>query len=145
MPQETRHQEFLKFLRRLDQRVPRPKSRCIWSWTTNGTHKHESQQWLKPSASCSFRTHHSSWLNLVERWFGTWTTSHPRGVFRSVADLQASIDAFLQAWNQNPKPFVCDRHRRIHSGETQPLPSNPGENPTRRTSPKTRKRKAKTA
>jgi len=29
-----------------------------------------------------------------------------RGVFRSVADLQSSIDAFLQAWNRNPKPFV---------------------------------------
>jgi hypothetical protein len=29
-----------------------------------------------------------------------------RGVFRSVADLQASIEAFLTAWNQNPKPFV---------------------------------------
>jgi hypothetical protein len=29
-----------------------------------------------------------------------------RGVFLSVADLQASIQAFLQAWNENPQPFV---------------------------------------
>jgi len=29
-----------------------------------------------------------------------------RGVFRSVADLQASIEAFLTAWNQDPRPFV---------------------------------------
>ena len=29
-----------------------------------------------------------------------------RGVFLSVADLKASIEAFLKAWNQNPKPFV---------------------------------------
>jgi hypothetical protein len=29
-----------------------------------------------------------------------------RGVFLSVADLQAGIEAFLQAWNQNPQPFV---------------------------------------
>ncbi|HUQ94339.1 MAG TPA: hypothetical protein VM120_21845 [Bryobacteraceae bacterium] len=29
-----------------------------------------------------------------------------RGVFLSVADLEASIEAFLTVWNQNPKPFV---------------------------------------
>ena len=29
-----------------------------------------------------------------------------RGVFRSVGDLKAAIDAFLTAWNQDPQPFV---------------------------------------
>ena len=49
----------------------------------------------------------SSWLNLVERWFGHLDNKAiRRGVFLSVADLQASIEAFLQAWNQDPKPFV---------------------------------------
>jgi hypothetical protein len=43
----------------------------------------------------------------VERWFGHLDNKAIRcGVFRSVADLQAAIEAFLQAWNQNPKPFV---------------------------------------
>ena len=49
----------------------------------------------------------SSWLNLVERWFGHFDSKAIRGgVFLSVADLQASIEAFLVAWNNDPKPFV---------------------------------------
>ena len=49
----------------------------------------------------------SSWLNLVERWFGHLDNKAiRRGVFLSVTDLKASIDAFLTAWNQDPKPFV---------------------------------------
>ena len=49
----------------------------------------------------------TSWLNLVERWFSHLDSKAlRRGVFLSVADLQLSIDAFLQAWNRNPKPFV---------------------------------------
>ena len=48
-----------------------------------------------------------NWLNLVERWFGHLDDKAiRRGVFLSVADLQASIEAFLQAWNKHPKPFV---------------------------------------
>ena len=46
-------------------------------------------------------------MNLVERWFGHLDNKAiRRGVFLSVADLKASIEAFLKAWNQAPKPFV---------------------------------------
>jgi len=46
-------------------------------------------------------------MNLVERWFGHLDNKAiRRGVFLSVADLQASIEAFLTIWNQDPKPFV---------------------------------------
>ena len=46
-------------------------------------------------------------LNLVERWFGHLDAKAiRRGVFRSVAELQGSIEAFLNAGNENPKPFV---------------------------------------
>ena len=49
----------------------------------------------------------SSWLNLVERWFGELNSKAiRRGVFCSVADLKASIDAFLQTWNKDPQPYV---------------------------------------
>ena len=45
-------------------------------------------------------------MNLVERWFGHLDNKAiRRGVFLSVADLQASIQSFLKAWNQHPKPF----------------------------------------
>jgi hypothetical protein len=46
-------------------------------------------------------------MNLVERWFCHLDNKAiRRGVFLSVADLQASIEAFLKARNQDPKPFV---------------------------------------
>jgi hypothetical protein len=49
----------------------------------------------------------SSWLNLVERWFGHLDDKAiRRGVFLSVADLESATEAFLLSWNQNPKPFV---------------------------------------
>jgi hypothetical protein len=49
----------------------------------------------------------SSWLNLVERWFGELTAKAVRrGSFASVVDLEAAIARFLEAWNDNPNPFV---------------------------------------
>jgi len=49
----------------------------------------------------------SSWLNVVERWFGHLDgKAIRRGVFRGVEDLQAAINRFLAAWSQDPKPFV---------------------------------------
>jgi hypothetical protein len=49
----------------------------------------------------------SSWLNLVERWFRDITDKAVRrGVFHSVPDLVAAIEAYLNANNADPKPFV---------------------------------------
>ena len=49
----------------------------------------------------------SSWLNLVERWFGELTSKRVRrGSFGSVRALQNAISEFLDVWNENPKPFV---------------------------------------
>lgn len=46
-------------------------------------------------------------VDLVERWFGELTAKAVRrGSFASVADLEAAIAQFLDAWNENPKPFV---------------------------------------
>jgi hypothetical protein len=67
------------------------------------------QAWLKrhPRFVLHFVPTSSSWLNLVERWFGELDAKAiSRGVFRSVEDLRASIDEFLKIWNENPKPFV---------------------------------------
>lgn len=104
-----RHQEFIKFLRRLDAEFPGdiPLHLIMDNY---GTHKHAKvQAWMKrhPRFVPHFVPTSSSWLNLVERWFGHLDNKAiRRGVFRSVADLQASIEAFLKAWNQDPKPFV---------------------------------------
>lgn len=104
-----RHQEFLKFLRRLDQEFP-GKQELHLVLDNYGTHKTpEVQAWLKKHKRFvpHFIPTSSSWLNLVERWFGELTQKAVRrGVFLSVPDLVQAIDAFLEAWNENPKPFV---------------------------------------
>ena len=75
-----------------------------------GTHKHPRvQRWLQrhPRFIPHFIPTSSSWLNLVERWFGELTGKRiRRGVFVSVEDLQQAIEEFLAAWNDDPKPFV---------------------------------------
>lgn len=104
-----RHQEFLRFLRRLDQQFP-GETPLHLVMDNYGTHKHPRvQTWLKrhPRFVPHFVPTSSSWLNLVERWFGELTRKRiRRGSFGSVADLQKAIEEFLQAWNEKPKPFV---------------------------------------
>ena len=104
-----RHQELLRFLRRLDREFPGeiPLHLVMDNY---GTHKHPRvQTWLQrhPRFVPHFVPTSSSWLNLVERWFGELTPKRiRRGVFFSVDDLIKAIEEFLQAWNENPRPFV---------------------------------------
>ena len=104
-----RHQEFLKFLRRLDREFP-GKQELHLVLDNYGTHKTpEVQAWLKKHKRFvpHFIPTSSSWLNLVERWFGELTQKAVRrGAFVSVPELVQAIEAFLGAWNENPKPFV---------------------------------------
>jgi len=104
-----RHQEFLRFLRRLDHEFPGEIGLHL-VLDNYGTHKHPNvQAWLKrhPRFVCHYVPTSSSWLNLVERWFGELTSKRiRRGSFGSVAELQQAIAQFLAAWNDNPKPFV---------------------------------------
>jgi transposase/transcriptional regulator with XRE-family HTH domain len=107
--QRHRHQEFLKFLRRLDEEFPEPVPLHL-VMDNYGTHKEqEVRNWLKkhPRFVLHFVPTSSSWLNLVERWFGELSRQCiRRGAFFSVADLKQAIREFLDAWNENPKPFV---------------------------------------
>jgi len=104
-----RHQEFLKFLRRLDQEFAGGLQLHL-VMDNYGTHKHPKvRAWLKrhPRFVSHFVPTSSSWLNLVERWFGELTSKRiRRGSFVSVEDLKRAIQEFLEAWNANPKPFV---------------------------------------
>ena len=107
--QRHHHQEFLKFLRTIDKEFP-GKVPLHLIMDNYGTHKHANvRAWLKrhPRFVLHFVPTSSSWLNLVERWFGELDDKAiRRGVFHSVEDLQASIHAFLKVWNEDPKPFV---------------------------------------
>ena len=104
-----RNQEFLRFLRRLDKEFP-GKIPLHVVMDNYGTHKHANvRAWLKrhPRFVCHFVPTSSSWLNLVERWFGELTSKRiRRDSFVSVADLKQAIDEFLLAWNEKPRPFL---------------------------------------
>src|SRR6266853_6811647 len=107
--QRHRHQEFLRFLRRLDQEFPGdiPLHLVMDNY---GTHKHPNvQAWLKKHPR--FLPHYvptsSSWLNLVERWFSELTSKRiRRGTFLNVPELITAIEEFMAAWNSDPKTFV---------------------------------------
>jgi transposase len=104
-----RHQEWLKFLRRLDREFPEDlKLHLVMD--NYGTHKEPHvKAWLKKHSRfvCHFVPTSSSWLNMVERWFRELSEGAiRRGSFVSVPDLQQAIDEFMQAWNKNPKPFM---------------------------------------
>jgi len=104
-----RHGEFLRFLRQVDREVP--KSLQIHMILDNyGTHKHPNvTAWLTkhPRFHLHFTPTSSSWLNLVERWFREITDKAiRRGVFHSVPELIAAIQAYLEANNADPQPFV---------------------------------------
>jgi transposase len=104
-----RHTEFLKFLRRIDREVPEGLEIHL-ILDNYSTHKHENvQKWLvkHPRFHLHFTPTSSSWLNLIERWFGKLTDKAiRRGVFHSVPDLIAAIEAYLKANNQDPQPFT---------------------------------------
>jgi len=104
-----RHQEFIRFLKRIDAETP-PELALHLIVDNYGTHKHPRvKSWLKrhPRFHLHFIPTSSSWLNLVERWFRDLTDKRiRRGSFRSVPDLISAIDEYLQNHNQNPKVFV---------------------------------------
>jgi transposase/transcriptional regulator with XRE-family HTH domain len=104
-----RHQEFLKFLRRLEEEFPGDVPLHL-VMDNYGTHKHpRTLAWLKrhPRFRCHFVPTSSSWLNLIERWFRELTSKRVRrGSFFSVDDLQSAILDFLKGWNEDPKPFI---------------------------------------
>ena len=104
-----RHEEFLKFLRKIDRETPNGMNLHLIV-DNYGTHKHPNvKKWL--SKHKRFHLHFiptsSSWLNLIERWFGEITRKRiRRGVFHSVPELVAAIEQYIQLNNQEPKPFV---------------------------------------
>jgi transposase len=104
-----RHQEFLRFLREVDRATPKPLDLHLVI-DNYATHKHPKvKAWLArhPRFHLHFTPTSASWLNLVERFFGLITEDAiRRGAFRSVADLEAAIETYLDHHNADPKPFI---------------------------------------
>jgi len=104
-----RHQEWLKFLRRIDAETPKQLDLHLVA-DNHATHKHPKvQAWLKrnPRFHMHFTPTSASWINQVERFFGLITEDRIRcGVFKSVAELETAIQQYLEHHNADPKPFV---------------------------------------
>jgi transposase len=101
--------EFKKFLQTLDHAVPAELDVHL-VLDNSSTHKTPAiQRWLAahPRFVVHFTPTSSSWLNLVERWFAELTNKKlRRGAHRSVRQLNTDIRAWIDTWNNNPKPFV---------------------------------------
>ncbi len=101
--------EFKKFLQTIDREVPAELAVHL-VLDNASTHKTPAiQRWLvaHPRFVLHFTPTSSSWLNLVERWFAELTTKKlRRGAHRSVGQLNTDIRAWIETWNDDPKPFV---------------------------------------
>ena len=104
-----RHQEWLKFLRLLDQAMPSHLDLHLIG-DNYATHKHPKvQRWLTrhPRFHMHFTPTRASWLNMVERFFRDLTQNRlRRGVFRDLEELIMAIGSYIDRHNENPKPFI---------------------------------------
>jgi transposase len=105
-----RHQEFLRFLKKVAAAYPGQDLHVICD--NYATHKHaEVRQWLARPANKRITLHFTptgcSWINLVECFFSVITRQAiRRGSFTSVKQLTAAIGAFIDHWNDHPRPFA---------------------------------------
>ena len=107
--QRHRHQEFIRFLNKIDKETP-AKLDLHLIVDNYATHKHPRvKSWLKrhPRFHFHFIPTSSSWLNMVERWFREISDKRiRRGSFQNVPELIKVIKDYLENHNQNPKVFV---------------------------------------
>jgi len=110
-----RHQEFLRFLRTIEAQTPKSLDLHV---VVDNYATHKVKTWLKrhPRFHFHFTPTSASWINLVERFFGLITEDAiRRGVFHSVADLEAAITDYLAHHNADPYPFIWTAQPPISS------------------------------
>ena len=124
--QRHTHREFIRFLNAVDRAVAVGK-RIHAVLDNYATHKHPKvKAWLArhPRWVFHFTPTSGSWLNAVENFFSKMTRQRiRRGVFRSIADLQAAINRYLKHHNDNPKPFVWTKPANAILAKLDRLPA----------------------
>ena len=104
-----RHQEWIKFLELIDENTPLELEVHVIA-DNYATHKHPKvKRWLArhPRFHMHFTPTSSSWLNVIERFFRELTDKRlRRGAFPSVRQLIQAILAYIEAHNDDPRPFV---------------------------------------
>ncbi len=104
-----RHQEYLQFLKQVDTNVP-PDLGIHLVVDNYSTHKHPKiKRWLAlhPRYQVHYTPTYASWLNQVEIWFNLITQrAIRRGTFKSVKELIAKIEQFVNHYNRDSHPFI---------------------------------------
>lgn len=106
---DKRAVEFRRFLNDIDAEVPAELAVHVIVDNSSIHNAPEIKRWLKrhPRFHMHFTPTYSSWLNLVERWFSNLTEQAlRRGSHKSTTELKQAIDAYLEATNDAPKPFI---------------------------------------
>jgi len=107
--QRHRSAQFREFLDLIDAQVPRRLDVHI-IMDNYSTHKTALiRNWFakRPRFHMHYTPTYGSWLSLVERWFAELTMKQiRRGTYRSVAQLKAGIQEFIDAHRDHPKPFI---------------------------------------
>nr|SPD89472.1 endonuclease DDE [Pseudomonas syringae pv. cerasicola] len=108
LKRQHRSVEFLSFLKEVDASLPAdvPIHLIMDNYATHKTDKVKAWLAAHPRYSIHFTPTSASWMNLVERFFSTLSEKWiKRQAHISVKDLEASIEYYLETYNQNPKPF----------------------------------------
>jgi transposase len=104
-----RHQEWLRFLRLIDQTIPQDRQLHLIC-DNYATHKHPKvKNWLARHKRfhVRFTPTSASWLNMIERFFRDLTQNRlRRGVFRDLEELITAVESYIERHNLKPKPFI---------------------------------------
>lgn len=106
--QRHRSKEFVAFLHEIDANVQEDLEihLIIDNYATHKTAAVKRFLAKRPRFHLHFTPTYGSWINQVERWFGLLTTRQlKRGSHTSVVQLRRSIEAFIEATNEKPRPF----------------------------------------
>jgi transposase len=122
--QRHRAQDFVVFLREIDASVESGLEVHVVLDNLSAHRTPAVHRWLlrHPHVHFHFTPTYASWLNLVERFFGLLTEKAlRRGSHTSIPQLREAILAYVDAHNENKKPFkwtktadeILDKMRRF--------------------------------
>ncbi len=101
--------DFIAFLGLIERNVPKDLDVHVILDNLSAHKTPKVKMWLLRHRRfhLHFTPTYGSWMNMVERWFSALTTKKlQRSAHRSVKELVADIKAWVDVWNEDPKPFV---------------------------------------
>lgn len=108
--------DYISFLKRLDRQSPKGKALHIVADNYSAHKTKEVREYLdtKPDRFIEhFIPTHSSWLNLIERWFAEITNKRiRRGSWSGVGELEKAIGEYIKIWNGSDRKFVWTKTAR---------------------------------